>query len=1064
MIKRINVVGLLTSVRNPIMRLPILIYIVAFILVLSIRLYSQSNTDTIRIHFESITVNDGLSQGMVQCISQDKDGYMWFSSKDGLNRYDGYRITVFRNNPQDPYSLPDNYVRHMQEDDKGNFWIGTTTKGICLYDKLTERFYGIPAASFLTQRAEAVYSIQSTNGKLLVTSISNAYVFDISKLIAGNFSAPNLGSIKLLFDYNAEQSLSSNKITPGGTYVISWMNDESLWINFPDTIHVYSFNNTFTQWQHSAFPAAQIGGTRTEYYSVTSLPNQNKVIVRSGSKIYLVDAVQRKILHTVEVNNTNFIGEGSCFLDAHNRFYFSTSSGNYCFNPATLQLKPVVSNLKSFDICIYGFTDRSGTLWVGSSGHGIFTYNARKERFRNPGIGSWYFAQGKMGDVIIYDSWQFLKRINPATGKVIGVIPFPNIKPNGELWNDGIVGIQTMQCDKEGILWISCVDKPNSTYLIWYNTANQSIDVKQIAKSGRVEYKKLIIDNNNRLWMVKQHADNSRSLVEFDKTTKNPINEYKFPIKTDMQEYSFVSDWWQDAQGVFWFGTLQGLISFNEKKNEWQQWKNNPQDNASLSGDIIFSVCPDAKEPAKYLWVGTNGYGLNRFEYATGKCTRYTEKEGLPNSVVYCMLNDNAGNLWLSTNNGLSCLVSGKGFRNFSTADGLPGNEFNRYEKLKLSSGELVFGGTAGFTIFNPARVLQQNPASNIVLTQLSIYNTPVTHTTDSTIIPSPIGYANTITLPHHKNMFTIEFALLESSAANKKQYAYRLEGFDENWIPNGTKNAATYTNLSPGSYTFRVKGAGSDGVWNEQGTSVNIIILPAWYQTWWFCLLIVAVVTGGAYGLYRYRLQQLLKLHTLRNSIARDLHDEIGSTLSSISLYGESAKMMLSAEHPLNSVLTKINNSTNNMMESMSDIVWAINTRNDQFDNLINRMNTFANEVMEAKGCRVIFETNKETNKLQLNMEQRKNLYLLYKEIVNNAAKHSNCRNLWINITLDGNYFQLKVKDDGKGFNVDGNKVSGMGGNGILNIKRRADDLNATLKIDSDQGKGTEIGLNMRL
>ncbi len=1024
------------------------------------------------MNFESITVNDGLSQGMVQCIIQDKEGFMWFSSKDGLNRYDGYHITVFRNNPQNPHSLPDNYVRWMQEDDKGNFWIGTTTKGICLYDKHTERFYAIPAASFLTQRAEAIHSIKSTNGKLLVNTINNAYVFDISTLAAGNFSTPNLGSIKLLFDYNAQQSHSGNQLSLGSVYGIKWINNQSLWITFPDTLHVYSFNKAFTQWQHSAFAATQIGGTGTAYFSVTPLPNQNNVIVRAGSKLHLVDAVQLKILHTSEVNSTNIIGDGGNFSDAHNRFYFSTSSGNYCFNPGTLQLKPVASNLKSFDICISGFTDRSGTLWVGSSGHGIFTYNARKERFRNPGIGSWYYAQGKTGDVILFDSQQFLKRINPVTGKVIGDIPFPNVKPNGGLWNDGTVAIQSMQCDKEGMLWVVCVDKPNFNYLVWYNTANQSIDVKQIAQSGRIEYKKLFVDNNNRLWMLKHHADNSRSLVEFNKATKAPIKEYKFPIKADMQEYSFISDYWQDAQDVFWFGTMQGLFSFDEKKNQWQQWKNNPKDNASLSGDMIFSVCPDAIEPTKYLWIGTNGNGLNRFDYATGKCTRYTEADGLPNSVVYAMLNDNAGNLWMSTNNGLSCFnPSSLAFRNFSTDDGLPGNEFNRYEKLKLQSGELLFGGTAGFTIFNPAEILKQNPAPAIVLTELSIYNKPATHTSDSTIVQAPIAYANTITLPHNKNMFTLEFAALESSPATKKQYAYRLLGFDNNWIPNGTKNAATYTNLPPGGYTFQVKGAGTDGVWNEQGASINIIILPAWYQTWWFRLAVLLTIAGSVYALYRYRLQQQHKLLTVRNRIAADLHDEIGSTLSSIALSSAVIQNKMNGSAPeVNTLLNQISNNTNNMMEAMSDIVWTINTKNDRFDNVINRMRAFAIEILEPKDCLVNFNASEQLNNLKLDMAQRKNLYLLFKETINNAAKYAQCHNVWIDMFINrNNKLVLKIKDDGVGFATlatasSNDRSESFGGNGLASMRKRANELNGIVKINSEIDKGTEVVLEFSI
>ncbi|MBL0053262.1 MAG: histidine kinase, partial [Bacteroidetes bacterium] len=205
-------------------------------------------------------------------------------------------------------------------------------------------------------------------------------------------------------------------------------------------------------------------------------------------------------------------------------------------------------------------------------------------------------------------------------------------------------------------------------------------------------------------------------------------------------------------------------------------------------------------------------------------------------------------------------------------------------------------------------------------------------------------------------------------------------------------------------------------------------------------------------------------KIANVRNSIARDLHDEIGSTLSSIALYGASAKMMLPEEHPISNVLTKINESTSSMNESMSDIVWAINTRNDKFDNIVSRMEAFANQVMEVRACKVFFETNNEVKQLDLDMEQRKNLYLLYKEIVNNAGKHSSCINLWVKLNLNNGFLNLTIKDDGKGFNTNETDAYAMGGNGLFNMKKRAAELHAEIKIDSTPGNGTEVNLKMRV
>lgn len=1035
-----------------------------FFLLLCNCCHAQTVTDTIKMNFDFLTIKDGLSQGMVQCILQDKDGYMWFSSKDGLNRYDGYRMTVFRNKPGMPYSLPDNYVTCMLEDEKGNFFVGTSTKGICLFDKRSEKFYPITAVTNAFQKNEDVYSIVISNGKLLVTTNINAYAFDISRLKPGIFTGENLGNIKLQYNYNARQPLSSRKFQIGKGISQQWLKEGSLWIFLIDSVSITRFDSSFSNPVYTCLPATQVGTNGTERYSIMELPGENRFVILALGKIILFDTKQHKVTYSGAIQNNN-IGAGGCFLDQQNRFYFYTTTGNYCFNPATLQLTKVVSNAGSFIILMNSFTDRSGTLWVGSSGHGIFKYNSRKLRFHNPGIGSWYYAQGRSGDLFVYDMDVFLKRMNPVTGKVTGTVPFPNKKPNGDRWNDGRVGVQGMQCDQEGILWSVSADKPNSIYLAWYNTVNQSAGVKQIAKTGRVQFRKLFIDNNNRLWLVKHNDNNSRSWIEYDKTSKEPVKVHKFPIEKDLNEYSFVSDFWQDAQDVFWFGTIQGLFSFNEKKNIWRHWKNNPSDNNSLSGDMIFSVCPDAVAPEKYLWVGTNGNGLNRFEYATGKCIRYAEKDGLPNEVVYCMLTDNAGNLWMSTNKGLSCLnPQTNQFRNFTEEDGLPGNEFNRYEKLKLQSGDLLFGGVAGFTSFNAAEVLQQNPAPSIVLTGLSVYNKPIDHITDSAIIHAPVGYAQTITLPHDKNMFTIEFAALESSPAEKKQYAYYLENFNEDWIPNGNRNTATYTNIPPGSYTFHVKGTNSDGVWNEKGTSIRIIILPAWYQTWWFRISLLLIVAGGIYAFYHFRLAQQLKLQRIRNNIASDLHDEIGSTLSSISISSTIIQNKMEDDtSEVKGLLKQISSNTDNMMEAMSDIVWAINTKNDRFDNIVNRMRSFAIEILEPKNVQLHMQVSEQLNHITLNMQQRKNFFLIFKEAVNNTAKYAGCKNVWVDIENKGGKIILKVKDDGKGFSSGSVKAGNsqkLGGNGLVNMYRRATELKGKMTIDSVPGEGTVVNL----
>ncbi len=226
----------------------------------------------------------------------------------------------------------------------------------------------------------------------------------------------------------------------------------------------------------------------------------------------------------------------------------------------------------------------------------------------------------------------------------------------------------------------------------------------------------------------------------------------------------------------------------------------------------------------------------------------------------------------------------------------------------------------------------------------------------------------------------------------SKNLYQYKLDGFDDGWIQSGTVHSATYTNLDPGTYTFRVKGSNNDGVWNEKGTSIELVILPPWYMTWWFRALLVVTIMLAAYLFYRYRLQQALKLQIIRNKIASDLHDEIGSNLSSISIFSDVAKEE-EAGTSVGNVLSKISSYSRESMEAMNDIVWMINASNDRFENIIIRMREFAVELTEAKKCSLQLNIDDHLNNVKLGMQERKNFWLIYKEALNNTAKVFQCK-----------------------------------------------------------------------
>jgi signal transduction histidine kinase len=283
------------------------------------------------------------------------------------------------------------------------------------------------------------------------------------------------------------------------------------------------------------------------------------------------------------------------------------------------------------------------------------------------------------------------------------------------------------------------------------------------------------------------------------------------------------------------------------------------------------------------------------------------------------------------------------------------------------------------------------------------------------------------------------------------------LEGYDENWIyTDASKRYATYTNLAPKKYIFKVKASNNDNKWNETPIELKIIIMPPFWQTGWFRTLMIVAIAALVYGLYRYRLSQVLRLQAIRNKISHDLHDDIGSTLNSISVYSEVAKQD-AAKHA--HALEMIGESSRKIIDAMSDIVWTINPENDSFENMILRMRSLAFNLLRAKNIEFTFRADEGLNNLKLSMEDRRNFFLIFKESINNLVKYSEATHVFIRLLHDGPTIKMQIQDNGKGFDIS----QSLTGNGMNSMKQRAKEMNAWLTIESENGAGTNIELIMK-
>lgn len=1029
------------------------------------------------VDVEMLGIEDGLSQGMINAVVEDKVGYLWIATKEGLNRYDGSGIKVFRHNPNDSLSLSGNLVTCLLVDEKNRLWVGTQSNGVNLYDRRTESFIhfgqdqqnskSIPsdyiaklfltpegAVGVLSRDVEDVCLIFSEEEKGNNTRFSVRNLCEHYPVLAENGHCKN-GNPNTLDDNNRNDSRFSK--------------DGSFWFyTGTDSIHWYSAQALQGIGNAVAFPTVDNPLFNIFHNTSALVFNQDR------SRVYLTDGVRSlKKFNShlglfepyVELSSERSF-KGQIFV-VEDEFIWADLGGNQMLKidpkAGVYKLLNLTGPTDELTISAAITRDSFGNFWLPTNGSGVGKISSRHELFHQLSNGAsriknfWVLRQERPGGKALFDletARQFMDphgRFYPVLsslekGFMPAHLPF---NENGDfLMNKGD---DQQQCIISG----NFTDGLMSDIFCKTNSDEESHGLAPI-----------FFDRNRGLWFCNSF-NNQKIILNHIPPGENAPKQYRFPINPGPLHYRFVSDWYEDINETWWFATVKGLFSFDRENETWQHYQNIEGDLSSLSFDMTLSICPDPREPERFLWIGTEGRGLNKFDREKETFVHYITDNGLPNDVIYGIQSDEYNNLWLSTNRGL-CLFDPEteNVRNFTEADGLNGNEFNRYEYSKSADGTMYFGGVEGTTWFLPEDFYRDSTTSNVIINGLKVVNKPIVYEHNSVsgdaqyALSAPMEYTKHLEFNHDVGMISLNFTMLDFTVPEQHQFRYQLEGLDKEWIEARNAREATYTNLSPGDYTFRVMGLNSNHVWSEP-SELLITILPPWWATWWFRTLIVLAVAGLLYALYRYRLAQVVRVERMRNRIAQDLHDEIGSTLSSISLY--SAVIQKSANgmpEKSKAVLDKISNSTSEMMESMNDIVWTIKADNDHFEHVVNRMRAFAVNMTEARGIALKFEVKGNVEKLHLDMVARKNLYLIFKEAVNNSVKYAHADTLSVEVSYQNDQLEMVISDNGCGFEMEtvGIQNNLMGGNGLRGMKSRAAEINAQFKIESQSDGGTRI------
>lgn len=810
--------------------------LVILMLVLSLK-QVEANKLQVTYKVDLFTIEDGLSQTTVNCLVQDSRGFLWIGTQDGINKFDGYGFTTFKNDPNDTLSISNNYINTIIEDNEGNIWIGTK-KGLNKFDPYTGSFtrFVKEDKNLNTLLENSVYNLyQDKQGYIWIKTDSYLSRYN-----------PKSNKFRHYEHFNDV----FNVALEGITYSIFEDHKQQLWIGTKDGLNYFDRSlEIFKRYEND--PSDK-----------TSLSNN------------LVKVV---------------------FQDSKNHLWIGTENGLNKFNGETEEFERYFVNQKTDvnsvvinDIC----EDKNGDLWIATNS-GITKYDYKKQIFIESD--QFYHNNQNLGSTPVSSVIQDNSG-NIWAGTFLGLIKIENTEKKFNLYNKDSKGnnlfsnnyIISIYKDAQDIFvgtWGSglYIFNLKTSKTIHYNTLNSSLNNDYIHKFYKASDNKLWIGTQDGISIFnignkkfeslknKQLSDllkNNRvfDIVEDQKHNlwiatkyglhyvgKDSITSF-YSMQNDSSTISsnHIYDIYLDKDQNLWLGTTNGLNFLNNKTKTIERYIR-PEGRCELciSNNDVVSIYEDTIH--KCFWFGTMA-GLNKFDPIKKEFKTYTEKDGLPNNIIYAIFQDNKTNLWLSTNKGVSKFnVDNEEFSNFGINDGLQDYEFNHGAAFKSSEGEIFFGGINGFNSFFPDSIVKNPIVPKVEITSVEILS-------ENGIEKIFVGENNKIVIPHKDNLLTIEFAALDFTNPGKNKYAYKLEGVENKWINLDNRRYATFSNLPAGNYVFKVKGSNSDGIWNNEGAELIIdVVTPFWMTNIAFIVYII-LFAGAMFWFFQFRTRSLRK------------------------------------------------------------------------------------------------------------------------------------------------------------------------------------------------------------
>lgn len=832
--------------------------IVIFIALISCYWAKSQNAD---YNFETLSVKDGLSHNNVYSIIQDKLGYLWIGTQDGLNKYDGYKFTIYRHEPDNPNSITTGNFGKIFQDSSGVFWFGTYGGGVDVYDPKTgilKNYKNDPYNNTTLSNNQITFIFQDSYGEMWIGTASGGL---------NRFNKETGDFKRFQYDPNNFSSISHTRAK-----CICETKDGTLWIGTGNGLNRYNRNTeTFTHIKHNPNNSNSIAANSIQHILADKDGNIWIAIREGGLDKYNPNTGtfthykhNPKNPQSISDNKVEFL-----FIDSYDQFWAGTYEGGLnFFDRKTETFKhykhnPNITGSISNDRIEYIFEDKSKILWVGTRGGGINKLDLKPKKFKNlthipknynslphPSVMS--VNEDSLGNIWIGTDGGGLTRYNPKNNS------YKHFQHSHDYQSISANRVWSILVDRKGIVWVG-------TYLGGLNrvefingkakiTSFQHDENNENSISSN-QINSIVEDSTGNIWIGTSNGLNkiiiNKGEISFKKYFQNNTDAVAFVD-------NYISNIFIDSKNNFWVGSyLGGLFLFDPQKENFTNYSPKNSE-SSFKRDIHIMVI--FEDSHQNLWLGTESNGIIKYDYSKNTFSVHPKNENLLSNMIMGMVEDDMGNIWISTSRGLSKYTPwNDNLYNYTYTDGLISSGFNRNSLLKDHNGKMYFGSNAGLTSFYPLEVSNNPFLPQVVITDFRVLNKSEWN---NNLLPyEKILHENKqIELTSKDYFFTVEFAALDFTIPPENQYKYKLENFDDEWIDASFSRTATYTNLDPGTYVFKVLGSNNDKIWNETPTEITIKVIPPFYKTKWFIVVSIILFIAFIIIYIRIRTKNLIR------------------------------------------------------------------------------------------------------------------------------------------------------------------------------------------------------------